>query len=124
MIDIKATESQPDSQPPPYDWQASSNDVPLQALPPTNYSPAEAPTTLKPDFPAQTPPAQPVQSQPQPAPQPQVDPAEREAALGRQYQEQLFARCARGDHEVTTKHGPIGIISAILLFPIGLLCLL
>ncbi|KAI0667617.1 hypothetical protein C8Q78DRAFT_1051799 [Trametes maxima] len=42
---------------------------------------------------------------------------------GAQYQQQLFAMCAAGQHDVTTKHGIAGIIGAILLFPIGLLCL-
>ncbi|KAI0647958.1 hypothetical protein C8Q79DRAFT_924996 [Trametes meyenii] len=43
---------------------------------------------------------------------------------GAQYQQQLFAMCAAGQHDVITKHGVAGIIGAILLFPIGLLCLL
>ncbi|KAI0789695.1 hypothetical protein C8Q75DRAFT_764580 [Abortiporus biennis] len=43
--------------------------------------------------------------------------------LGQQYQEQLFAQCARGDHDTVTKYGTCGIIGAILLFPIGLICL-
>ncbi|KAI0273723.1 hypothetical protein BC834DRAFT_785015, partial [Gloeopeniophorella convolvens] len=42
---------------------------------------------------------------------------------GQQYRNQLFARCARGDHEVTTSFGLCGIICAILLFPIGLIFL-
>jgi hypothetical protein len=36
----------------------------------------------------------------------------------------VFAQCARGDHDVSTKYGPCGIITAVLLFPIGLICLL
>ena len=36
----------------------------------------------------------------------------------------VYARCARGDHDIEKKYGPIGLISAILLFPIGLACLL
>ena len=36
----------------------------------------------------------------------------------------VMARCARGDHEVQKKYGPCGIITAVLLFPIGLICLL
>ncbi|KDR74038.1 hypothetical protein GALMADRAFT_141781 [Galerina marginata CBS 339.88] len=38
------------------------------------------------------------------------------------YQSQL--RCARGEHDVTTRYGPCGIITAIFCFPIGFLCLL
>lgn len=36
----------------------------------------------------------------------------------------VFARCARGDHEVVKKYGPCGIISSVILFPFGLLFLL
>ncbi|KAI0657328.1 hypothetical protein C8Q70DRAFT_935011 [Cubamyces menziesii] len=43
---------------------------------------------------------------------------------GAQYQEQLLAMCASGNHDVQTKHGIAGIIGAIIFFPIGLLCLL
>ncbi|KDR74033.1 hypothetical protein GALMADRAFT_157830 [Galerina marginata CBS 339.88] len=45
------------------------------------------------------------------------------AAVGAQYQSALLARCAQGNHEVTTSFGPCGIITAICLFPIGLICL-
>ncbi|KDR74034.1 hypothetical protein GALMADRAFT_227736 [Galerina marginata CBS 339.88] len=45
------------------------------------------------------------------------------AAIGAQYQSALLARCAQGNHEVTTSFGPVGIITAICLFPIGLICL-
>ncbi|KAI0322254.1 hypothetical protein OF83DRAFT_1049773 [Amylostereum chailletii] len=43
--------------------------------------------------------------------------------VGTQYRNQLFARCARGDHDITTTFGLCGIICAVLLFPIGLICL-
>ncbi|KAI0632216.1 hypothetical protein C8Q77DRAFT_1272272 [Trametes polyzona] len=43
---------------------------------------------------------------------------------GAQYQQQLFAMCAAGHHDVQTKYGIAGIIGAIVFFPIGLLCLL
>ncbi|KAI0070444.1 hypothetical protein K474DRAFT_1670074 [Panus rudis PR-1116 ss-1] len=36
----------------------------------------------------------------------------------------VWARCARGDHNWETKYGACGIITAVLLFPIGLICLL
>lgn len=43
--------------------------------------------------------------------------------VGQQYRDQLFAQCARGNHDVTTSFGLCGIICAILLFPIGLIFL-
>ncbi|GJE88775.1 hypothetical protein PsYK624_048610 [Phanerochaete sordida] len=54
---------------------------------------------------------------------PPLTPGQMEAQIGSQYQQQLFARCARGDHDVQKKYGPCGIITAVLLFPIGLICL-
>ncbi|KAJ8699888.1 hypothetical protein PTI98_002965 [Pleurotus ostreatus] len=51
------------------------------------------------------------------------DPMARDVQIGQNYQAVLFARCAQGRHERTTKYGACGIIAAILLFPIGLLCL-
>ncbi|KAK7677739.1 hypothetical protein QCA50_019291 [Cerrena zonata] len=47
-----------------------------------------------------------------------------DAQIGAQYQQQLYARCARGDHDIEMKHGVCGVIAAVLLFPIGLICLL
>ncbi|KAH9966755.1 hypothetical protein BC827DRAFT_1373992 [Russula dissimulans] len=46
-----------------------------------------------------------------------------DAWVGRQYRNQLFAECARGNHDQTTSFGLCGIICAILLFPIGLIFL-
>ncbi|KII88414.1 hypothetical protein PLICRDRAFT_110976 [Plicaturopsis crispa FD-325 SS-3] len=43
--------------------------------------------------------------------------------IGAQYQQELFARCARGDHERKTEYGICGIITAVLCFPCGLICL-
>ncbi|GJE84113.1 hypothetical protein PsYK624_001880 [Phanerochaete sordida] len=45
------------------------------------------------------------------------------AKLGAEYQSELMARCARGDHDVETKYGTFGIIMAIVCFPCGLFCL-
>ncbi|KAF8970563.1 hypothetical protein BDZ97DRAFT_50384 [Flammula alnicola] len=45
------------------------------------------------------------------------------ADIGAQYQAELFARCARGDHQWTMKFGLCGILTAIFCFPFGLLCL-
>ncbi|KAF8904769.1 hypothetical protein CPB84DRAFT_655335 [Gymnopilus junonius] len=42
---------------------------------------------------------------------------------GERFRAEMFARCARGEHQVTTKYGPCGIITAIFCFPVGLLCL-
>jgi hypothetical protein len=36
----------------------------------------------------------------------------------------VFARCARGEHDVVKKYGPCGIITGVLLFPLGLIALL
>ncbi|TFK93088.1 hypothetical protein K466DRAFT_479298 [Polyporus arcularius HHB13444] len=44
-------------------------------------------------------------------------------SAGQQYQQQLFAMCAAGNHDVTTKYGIAGIITAIVCFPCGLICL-
>ncbi|KAI1790166.1 hypothetical protein LXA43DRAFT_891576 [Ganoderma leucocontextum] len=43
---------------------------------------------------------------------------------GVQYQQQLYAMCASGNHDVTTKYGMVGILTAVFCFPIGLLALL
>ncbi|KAH9476814.1 hypothetical protein JR316_0010729 [Psilocybe cubensis] len=37
-----------------------------------------------------------------------------EASIGAQYQAELFARCARGDHQTTRRFRPLGIITAIV----------
>ncbi|KAJ7449900.1 hypothetical protein FB451DRAFT_1410687 [Mycena latifolia] len=68
----------------------------------------------------------PPQNYPQPqqgyAPQPQ--PQQRTAAqVGEDYRAQLFAQCAQGIHQPTTKYGICGIITAVVCFPIGLICL-
>ncbi|KAJ2914013.1 hypothetical protein MD484_g6390, partial [Candolleomyces efflorescens] len=46
------------------------------------------------------------------------------AERGELYRSELYGRCAAGVHEPSTKFGPCGIITAIVCFPIGLLCLL
>ncbi|ETW85840.1 hypothetical protein HETIRDRAFT_379978 [Heterobasidion irregulare TC 32-1] len=50
-------------------------------------------------------------------------PYDHEARIGEQYRNQLLARCAQGHHDPTTHFGVCGIICAVLLFPIGLVCL-
>ncbi|KAK7466085.1 hypothetical protein VKT23_004810 [Stygiomarasmius scandens] len=49
---------------------------------------------------------------------------ERSAAqIGEEYRAALFAQCAQGKHAWKTTYGPCGIITAVLCFPIGLICL-
>ncbi|EIM90084.1 uncharacterized protein STEHIDRAFT_92810 [Stereum hirsutum FP-91666 SS1] len=43
--------------------------------------------------------------------------------VGDSYRTQFLHRCNQGDHDVTTSFGLCGIVCAILLFPIGLMCL-
>ncbi|KZV69031.1 hypothetical protein PENSPDRAFT_581602, partial [Peniophora sp. CONT] len=39
------------------------------------------------------------------------------------YHTPVLIRCAQGEHEVTTTFGLCGIICAVLIFPLGLICL-
>ncbi|KAH9478460.1 hypothetical protein JR316_0008915 [Psilocybe cubensis] len=52
-----------------------------------------------------------------------VDPAMAAAIAGQQYRDQLFALCAAGQHERVTSYGICGIITAVVCFPCGLICL-
>ncbi|THU88412.1 hypothetical protein K435DRAFT_761920 [Dendrothele bispora CBS 962.96] len=45
------------------------------------------------------------------------------AQLGDQYRSALFAQCAQGNHQPETKYGVCGIITAVVCFPCGLICL-
>ncbi|KAI0731947.1 hypothetical protein C8Q72DRAFT_819986 [Fomitopsis betulina] len=47
-----------------------------------------------------------------------------EAQIGYDYQLQLMARCARGEHQVSRKYGVVGIIFGVALFPVGMLVML
>ncbi|KAJ7343398.1 hypothetical protein DFH08DRAFT_225708 [Mycena albidolilacea] len=59
-----------------------------------------------------------------PQPTPQTHPSQMSAQqVGEQYRAQLFAQCAQGIHQPTTKYGVCGIITAVVCFPIGLICL-
>lgn len=108
----------------------------------SSHAPAQ-PTPAYPPSPASRAPLNPQMQQAPPAPQPQMTPAQLEAQIGSNYQQQcafspclplchdgklrywtVFAQCARGNHDATRKYGACGIIAAILLFPIGLICLL
>jgi len=46
-----------------------------------------------------------------------------EVLVGEEYRLQLLARCAQGNHQPTRHYGVAGIIFAVILFPIGLICL-
>jgi len=46
------------------------------------------------------------------------------AQVGYNYQLEMMAKCARGEHQMTKKYGPAGIICSVFLFPVGLLFLL
>jgi len=59
----------------------------------------------------------------QPVASPMLSPQVQEALVGSQYQQRLLARCARGDHDPKTEYGVCGIITAVICFPIGLICL-
>ncbi|KAH7101585.1 hypothetical protein BKA62DRAFT_703399 [Auriculariales sp. MPI-PUGE-AT-0066] len=48
---------------------------------------------------------------------------DRDVEEGRRYEQQLLARCAIGEHAPKYTYGPCGIISSVLLFPVGLVCL-
>ncbi|KAL1712108.1 hypothetical protein EV715DRAFT_297382 [Schizophyllum commune] len=45
------------------------------------------------------------------------------AQVGEQYRAELFAQCAQGIHDPKRKYGACGIITAVLCFPCGLICL-
>ncbi|KAF9260130.1 hypothetical protein L218DRAFT_962904 [Marasmius fiardii PR-910] len=59
----------------------------------------------------------------QPPPQALLGQEKTPAQMGEEYRAALFAECAQGRHAPTTRYGPCGIITAILCFPCGLLCL-
>ncbi|VDC00649.1 unnamed protein product [Peniophora sp. CBMAI 1063] len=79
-----------------------------QAPPPPSYPQEPSP-----------PPAQPSHSY---APDPRQYPAY-DMGMGPPFNSQLLIRCAQGEHEVTTTFGLCGIICAVLIFPLGLICL-
>ncbi|KAJ7709816.1 hypothetical protein B0H17DRAFT_1029356 [Mycena rosella] len=107
---------------------ASSDKATLAYSPPTPAGPPVY-TPPAPDHHTYAPPQQGyAQAPPQqgyaPQPQPQSYPSQRSAAqVGEEYRAQLFAQCAAGVHQPTTKYGVCGIITAVLCFPIGLICL-
>ncbi|KAK0210925.1 hypothetical protein DFS33DRAFT_1378901 [Desarmillaria ectypa] len=54
---------------------------------------------------------------------PQQAPQRTPAQIGDEYRSALYAQCAAGVHDPTTKFGICGIITAVICFPIGLICL-
>ncbi|KAF8233672.1 hypothetical protein L208DRAFT_1265799 [Tricholoma matsutake] len=66
-----------------------------------------------------TPPMTQEKSAPHGAPAPVANASQ----LGEEYRAELYARCAKGIHQPQRKYGACGIITAILCFPIGLICL-
>ncbi|TFY62474.1 hypothetical protein EVJ58_g3852 [Rhodofomes roseus] len=81
---------------------------------PPQYEAVAGPQAQAPAL-APAPSAQPVQ-----VPQP----VNTEAQIGFNYQLELMAKCARGEHQITKKYGVIGIICSVALFPVGMLALL
>ncbi|KAF4616384.1 hypothetical protein D9613_008450 [Agrocybe pediades] len=69
------------------------------------------------------PPAYPTPNPSYPHPQTPAGVQMDAAAVGQAYRDQLFAECARGNHQRTTSYGICGIITAVVCFPIGLICL-
>ncbi|KAK7467216.1 hypothetical protein VKT23_004274 [Stygiomarasmius scandens] len=63
------------------------------------------------------------QSYPQDQPVNTQPPPMSNAQLGDQYRSALFAQCAQGIHQPETKYGVCGIITAVVCFPCGLICL-
>ncbi|KAI0826900.1 hypothetical protein BC628DRAFT_1338725 [Trametes gibbosa] len=123
----------PEAPPPAYGQPPNDKGSPSSAAPPPQaygaqpsqqypaqpyYSPQGAGTPGAPIYPQYTggsPPGYPPQPGPPQAPL---------LSAGAQYQQQLFAMCAAGNHDIQSKHGIAGIIGAIVFFPIGLLCLM
>ncbi|CAK5277364.1 unnamed protein product [Mycena citricolor] len=60
---------------------------------------------------------------PMATPQLSAGPTMTPAEIGEQYRAGLYAQCAQGVHQPTTKYGVCGIITAVVCFPIGLICL-
>ncbi|KAJ7632707.1 hypothetical protein FB45DRAFT_512507 [Roridomyces roridus] len=99
----------PSTAPPVYD-ASEAHQPTLQGYPPTP-SYAYPPTT-----------PQQEQYKPPQSQAPQTQPLST-AQIGEQYRAELFAKCAAGAHEPRTRFGVCGIITGVLLFPIGLICL-
>ncbi|KAK0196937.1 hypothetical protein F5146DRAFT_1129733 [Armillaria mellea] len=107
----------------------SETKVPLQPEP--EYHPPQAPPEYGRGMYSGQPQPPPPQSYNMQPPQqqsfnmqpPQPPPAKTPAQIGDEYRSALYAQCAAGVHEPTTKFGVCGIITAVVCFPIGLICL-
>ncbi|KAJ8475102.1 hypothetical protein ONZ45_g15720 [Pleurotus djamor] len=127
----EASQNPPQPYPPPYNepteppQAATSSQYPTASTPQHSYPPpgTQSPYGYEPN-PSSPPRGYPQpQSSPYPSSFPERSPMDRDVELGRQYQAAMYARCAQGMHDPTTKYGACGIIAAILLFPIGLIFL-
>ncbi|GLB41164.1 putative uncharacterized conserved protein (DUF2367) [Lyophyllum shimeji] len=111
MIDTKTAETLP------------REPAPLQQPPPAY---AASRSSLGPQWQQMPQPSQqsgsPDSTQPPQPPQPAARTLT-DAELGEQYRAAQFAQCAQGNHVRTVKYGVCGIITAVILFPVGLLCL-
>ncbi|KAK7692319.1 hypothetical protein QCA50_003944 [Cerrena zonata] len=116
MIDLKTIPADPPADPPAYSGRELVTSQPQPTAGPSQpiASPSYAyppPQTLSPQrsnvdgWPVTTPPTE-----------------MSDAQLGTMFQNQLYARCARGDHSLVSKHGAVGIICAVIMFPIGFTC--
>ena len=119
---------------------APNQDVQDIQPPPPEYS--ETPVRPEPTSPQRPTPAAQTQYPPRPSPHTpdNFTPQQREAQTAQAYRDRckrlvslssmnserlctVLAQCANGDHDATTTFGLCGIICAVLLFPIGLVCL-
>ncbi|KAM5534993.1 hypothetical protein V8D89_011366 [Ganoderma adspersum] len=101
---------------------------PVQQPPQAQYYPQQYPAGQYPAVQPQFYPTAGVYAQGSIGPQSgfQTAPAQAVYVMGpaAQYQQQLFTMCANGNHDVVTKYGMVGILTAVFCFPIGLLALL
>ncbi|KAJ6502464.1 hypothetical protein C8R45DRAFT_1210012 [Mycena sanguinolenta] len=110
----------PPSYQPPAQQQPQGFQQPPQSYPQTPQSYPQTPQSYP-----QSPPQgyAPQQGGYAPQPMPQFPNQMSAQQMGDQYRAQLFAQCAQGIHQPTTKYGICGIITAVVCFPIGLICL-
>lgn len=103
----------------PQEQPQEQREIPTPKVP----SPGNAVASSEKAYPPQPyPPTPGMAPQPMPGLLPLTEAQLAEMQLGSMFQNQLFARCARGDHDIVRKHGALGIICAVILFPIGFTC--
>ncbi|KAK1223487.1 hypothetical protein PQX77_013645 [Marasmius sp. AFHP31] len=128
-MDSKAQQAQQNSAPsapdppPQYAHQQSSNSGPIVLQPPSQTYDRQY--SGNGSFPQPQHPQQPQHGLQPPMGHPgMAPPGERSASqVGEEYRAALFAECAAGRHQPSTKYGMCGIITAVLCFPCGLICL-